>query len=575
MIIGIDLGTTNSAAAYMTPTGPQLIPNALGEVLTPSVVGLDPDGVLVVGQAAKELRVTQPQRCASVFKRYMGSDWTVQLAEQTFTPEKLSSLILQSLKQDAEAFFKEPVREAVITVPAYFNEHQRKATLQAGQIAGLEVRRIINEPTAAAIAYGFHEAQQEKILLVFDLGGGTFDVSIVELFEGTVEVRSSSGDSFLGGEDFTATLAARILESRGYVFERAEVEQPLLVARLLRQCELAKCRLSSQPETKVRMPTDKGELPDGAPEIVVTRAQFEGWTNHILGRVDLPLRRALSDAGLKPADLNEVLLVGGATRMPAVVQRLVERFGKEPQHRLNPDEVVALGAAVQAGLIARDQSVDELVVTDIAPFTLGTEICKEFGVEFRPGYFMPIIHRNTTIPVSRVKQVCTLHPNQTRIEIQVYQGENRRVEQNLLLGKFTVDGIPRGPAGQAIEVRFTYDLNGILEVEATIVDTGRKVSHLITRHARGLSAEQVARAVQDMQALKVHPREEARNRFLLRRAERLYQELPLFEQQALDQLLDCFEEALETNAKEDLEQSRAALESFLELHDNAADEDHE
>jgi molecular chaperone HscC len=572
-IIGIDLGTTNSVAAYMTPEGPRLIPNALGEVLTPSVVGIDPEGALLVGSTARELRVTHPGRCASKFKRYMGSEWSVELAGQPFTPEKLSSLVLRSLKQDAEAHLQEPVEQAVITVPAYFNEHQRKATIHAGEIAGLRVRRIVNEPTAAAIAYGFHEAKAEKVLLVFDLGGGTLDVSIVEMFEGTVEVRSSSGDTFLGGEDFTTTLAARLLEGRGYVYERAEAESPLLVARLILQCETAKCRLAGQGQATVRIPNLRGEIPEDAPAIAVTREQFEGWTNHILARIDMPIRRALGDAGLKPEGIDEVILVGGATRMPAVPRRLVERFGKEPHHRLNPDEVVALGAAVQAGLITCDEALNDFVVTDIAPFTLGTEICKEFGMEHRPGYFLPVIHRNTTIPVSRVKRLVTLVPNQTRIDLSVYQGENRRVEQNLLLGKFTIDGIPRGPAGRPIDVRFTYDLNGVLEVEATIVETGKKVTHLITQHARGMTAGQIARAVAEMQALKTTPRDEARNRFLLRRAERIYQELPAPEQAILGQLLDGFEGALELGDQEAIARHQEALDEFLNGHDFGSEEE--
>ncbi len=466
----------------------------------------------------------------------------------------------------------EPVTEAVITVPAYFHEHQRKATIHAGQIAGLKVERIINEPTAAAIAYGFHELKEEKILLVFDLGGGTFDVSIVELFEGTVEVRASSGDTFLGGEDFTAAMAARVLESHGYVFERAELEHPLLVSRLIQQCEVAKCRLSAQPEAAVRVPDIDGDFPPGAAETVVRREQFQTWTKHILERVDLPIRRALGDAGLKVEDVNEVLLVGGATRMPAVVQRLVARFGKEPQHRLNPDEVVALGAAVQAGLIARNEAVNDMVVTDVAPFTLGVEISRELGTERRTGYFLPIIHRNTTIPVSRVKRVSTVMPNQTQVDVKVFQGENRRVENNLPLGSFTVQGIPRGPAGQEVDVRFTYDLNGVLEVEATIVETQKKVSHLITKHARGLSFEQIAKAVEEMQAIKRSPREETANRYLLRRAERIYKELPIQEQTELGRLLDGFEAALEMGEKEVIARFFEAVKEFLDLREAPEDE---
>src|SRR5262245_677253 len=257
-IIGIDLGTTNSAAAYLADDRPRLIPNALGATLTPSVVGLDEGGQLLVGAAAKELQVVHPERCASLFKRHMGSDWTATLGGREFTPEELSSLVLASLKADAEAFFGEPVKRAVITAPAYFNDRQRKATIAAGRIAGLEVERIFNEPTAAALAYGFHEADEDKTLLVFDLGGGTFDVSVVEQFEGTLEVRSSAGESFLGGEDFTRSLAARILETQGYTFERSELIAPLMVSRLIQQCEVAKCRLSRDDVVPVRLPAKDG-----------------------------------------------------------------------------------------------------------------------------------------------------------------------------------------------------------------------------------------------------------------------------------------------------------------------------
>ncbi len=257
-LIGIDLGTTHSVAAYLAEDGPRIIPNALGKALTPSVVGIDMDGNLLVGQAAKELQVLHPDRCAALFKRYMGTDWTAELAGQKRTPEELSSLVLRALKQDAEAYFGHPVDRAVVTVPAYFNDQQRKATLAAGRIAGLQVERIFNEPTAAAVAYGFHEAKEDKVLLVFDLGGGTFDVSVVELFDGVLEVKASSGETFLGGEDFTRTLAARVLEQHGFPFERTELEAPRLVSRVLQQCEAAKCRLSAQESPTVRLPHRPG-----------------------------------------------------------------------------------------------------------------------------------------------------------------------------------------------------------------------------------------------------------------------------------------------------------------------------
>jgi molecular chaperone HscC len=570
-IIGIDLGTTNSVAAYLADDGPRLIPNALGETLTPSVVGIDPDGKLLVGRAARELQVTHPERCAALFKRQMGGDWKVTLAGRTYTPEELSSLVLRTLREDAEAHFGHPVPRAVITVPAYFNDRQRKATINAGRIAGFQVERIFNEPTAAALAYGFHEAREDKVLLIFDLGGGTFDVSVVELFEGALEVRASSGESVLGGEDFTRAMAARILEQQGMAFERAEMTDPALVARLVQQCERAKCKLSRQETASVRIPGAKGALADNGPEVTVTRAQFQGWTEHILGRVELPIRRVLGDANLKRQDVSEIILVGGATRMPAVVDWATSYFGKSPQRRLNPDEVVGLGAAVQAALVAREEAVKELVVTDVAPFTLGVEVTKKLGDEHRDGYFLPVIHRNTTIPISRVKRLSTLVPNQTALIVKIYQGESRRVEGNLLLGEFEVSGIPRGPAGQDVDIRFTYDLNGVLEVEATVVATRQKFSHIVARHAKGLSAAQVRQAVLEMGQLKTHPREETSNRFLLRRAERVYQELPREARDMLSELLDGFEAALGLGEVEAIARHREALERFLERFEHGDD----
>lgn len=566
-IIGIDLGTTFSAMAYMSNNEARLIPNALGDVLTPSVVGVETDGRFVVGRAAKELQVTQPDRCVSVFKRHMGTDWKIELGGHTLTPEKLSSLVLKSLKEDAEAHLGESIDSAVITVPAYFNEHQRKATIRAGEIAGLKVQRILNEPTAAAIAYGWHSADEERIIVVLDLGGGTFDVSVVEQFDGTLEVRASSGETFLGGEDFTNTLAARVLEQHGMNFEQTELRRPKLISRLRQECEQAKRRLSRQDEVTIRVPDDEGGLSETSPVSTVTREQFTRWTDYILNRIEMPIRRALGDAKVKLGDIDELILVGGATRMPSVVERAAELFGRQPTCRLNPDEVVALGAAVQAGLFARDASVEDLVVTDVSPFTLGIDICRELGGERQDGYFLPIISRNTPIPTSRVERVGTTRANQTTINVKIYQGEGRKIADNLFLGEFDVPGIPRGPAGQEVDVRFTYDLNGVLEVEATIVATKKRVSHVITYHAKGLTAAAVERAIAEMAALKTHPREQSVNRFMIRRAERLYQELPLAERRFLDALITGFEEALELRDAAAIEANRAALEQFLNQFD--------
>ncbi len=408
--------------------------------------------------------------------------------------------------------------------------------MKAGQIAGFQVERILNEPTAAAIAYGLHDTNAEQLTAVIDLGGGTFDVSIVELFEGAIEVRASCGECFLGGEDFTDALAARILEAHGHVFERAEWERPLLVSRLRQLCEVAKRTLSHQHEAQLPIPNDAGEISPTAPKFRVTRSELEEWTAHILQRIEMPIRRALGDAGLKRQDIDEVILVGGATRMPMLMNRITQLFGRAPRCSMNPDEVVALGAGVQAGLIGRSAALDDLVVTDVAPFTLGIEIAKEFGADHRPGYFLPIINRNTTIPVSRVNRVGTIEANQTEVRVQIFQGESRLVANNLLLGEFTVDGIPMGPPGQEIDIRFTYDLNGVLEVEATVVETQRKLSHIVARYAQGLTEKQIAQAVEAMQDLKTHPREEAGNRLLLRRADRIYQELPFMDRRLLGAL---------------------------------------
>ncbi len=576
MIIGIDLGTTNSLAAHLTDDGARLIPNALGESLTPSVVGIDLDGTVLVGRSAREFQVLHPDRCAATFKRHMGSDWTTELADQKLGAVELSSLVLRSLKADAEAHLKQQVTEAVITVPAYFNELQRQATMRAGKLAGLDVKRILNEPTAAAIAYGVHEAEEEKVIVIYDLGGGTFDVSVVERFEGTLEIRASAGEIFLGGEDFTSTLAARVLEKRGMVFERTEIEQPLLVSRLRRECEIAKRQLSRGADAVVRIPTKNGDLPENGPSEKILREDFEKWTDHILSRTDGPLRRALGDARLKREDVDEVILVGGATRMRAVRERVARQFAKEPKCSLNPDEVVALGAAVQAGLISRDASLEDLVVTDVAPFTLGIATSHEFGGQRREGYFMPIINRNTTIPVSRLDRLGTVVPNQTEMRIKLYQGESRKVDGNLFLGEFIVSGIPRGPAGQEVDIRFTYDLNGVLEVEATIVETKKKFSYVMTRYAKAMSETEIARAVRDMQALKLHPRDETTNRFVLRWAERVYRELPLDERRLLEQLILGFEEALELQDEVATASNRDVLERFLQqFGDGYENRDHQ
>lgn len=550
MIVGIDLGTTNSLCAVFRDGVPQLIPNAHGQYLTPSVVGILDDGQLLVGSAARELQITQPQRCASRFKRYMGTDRQLQVADRRFSAIELSSLVLKSLKDDAQQHLGQTITEAVITVPAYFNDHQRKATKLAGEMAGLVVRRIINEPTAAALTYGFHDREAEKHLLVIDLGGGTFDVTLMEIFAGTLEIVSTSGESFLGGEDFTDRLAAAILRKQNVQLETAELKYPLRVARLRQQCELAKQKLHEGEQGEVRVPDNDGELHEKSPKVRIDRATFATVVRPLLDRLAKPIEKALRDGECPPEELDEVILVGGATRMRAFVDYVTDRLEHEPLSRFNPDEVVALGAAVQAALIEDDKAVDDIVMTDVCPFTLGVEVVKQFGSRMQDGYFTPVINRNTTIPVSREELFSTICENQSEVEIHVYQGESRKVKDNLLLGKLSVTGIPPGPAGTPVAVRFTYDLNGILEVEAFIEGTGKRFRTVLTQHASGMSPDEIEKAVRQLQSLKFYPRDDVANKELLLFCERVIKEINPHQRQQLEEAVDALEHAMQLGERE-------------------------
>lgn len=550
MIVGIDLGTTNSLCAVFKDGQPQLIPNVHGEVLTPSVVGVLDDGQILVGAAARELRVTRPQQCAACFKRLMGSDRTLNLGRRAFTAPELSSLVLKSLQEDARQYLGGPVDEAVITVPAYFNDHQRKATKLAGELAGWRVRRIINEPTAAALTYGFHDRRAEKYLLVIDLGGGTFDVTLMEIFEGTLEIIATAGESLLGGEDFTDRLVAAALKHCGLHLEVAELKQPLRVARLRQECEIAKRALFQRPDARVRLPNEQGQFEDKLPTFKITAESFAALTQALVQRLAAPIGKALRDGGRAPEDISEVLLVGGATRMAVVRDFVGNYFHTEPQMRFNPDEVVALGAAVQAGLIVDDRAVDDMVMTDVCPFTLGVEVVKEFGRQRVDGYFTPVLHRNTTIPVSREEVFSTIHENQAEVVIRVFQGESRKVKDNLELGELRVVGIPPGPAGTPIHIRFTYDLNGILEVEAYVPDSGKKFATVLTQNARTLDPQQVEAAIKRLQELKFYPRDDLNNRRLVLFSERIVAEINPLERERLEEAIDQFERAMSAGDRE-------------------------
>ncbi|MCP5324835.1 MAG: molecular chaperone HscC [Oceanospirillaceae bacterium] len=562
MIIGIDLGTTNSLVAVWRDGKSELIPNALGSFLTPSVVGLDDDGRIIVGQAAKDRLFTHPQLTVAVFKRLMGSQASIKLGQLELKPQELSSFVLRQLKEDVEAFTGQAVTEAVITVPAYFSDAQRKMTQLAGRLAGLQVERLLNEPTAAALAYGVHE-QQESQFLVFDLGGGTFDVSVLEMFEGVMEVRASAGDNRLGGEDFTALVAGDLigqLQAQGLSEEQLRGQY---LPNIMAEAERCKNALSSSQQYNSQLSLD-GQ----AYALHYSRETFEKNSQPLLQRLQTPVRQALKDCAIAPAALDRVLLVGGATRMPMIGKMVAQMFGKLPSRELNPDQVVALGAAVQAALKARDKSVEEVVLTDVCPYTLGIEVMNEPEPgRFVAGIFSPIIERNATIPLSKKDIFYTTRDEQKIIRVKVFQGEARLTQHNIFLGDLDID-VPANKAGQeAIEVRFSYDINGLLEVEVKVLSTRQVKSVVINQQHLHLSETDIQASLQKLAALKMHPRENAQNIAFLARANRLYEQHLGPQRQAIGELLDYFSSVLDGDDMQRIDETRAQLERQLATYE--------
>ena len=560
MIIGIDLGTTNSLVAIWRDGKASIIPNALGEHLTPSCVSIDDDGTVLVGRAARERLQTHPQLTAAVFKRYMGSEKKITLGTQQFRPEELSSMVLRALKEDAEAFLGHKVEEAIITVPAYFSDAQRKATRIAGQLAGLRVERLLNEPTAAALAYGIRDKEQESKFLVFDLGGGTFDVSILELFEGVMEVRASAGDNFLGGEDFVTVLVDAFLDGSGLRDAAgSRLFDPRQQQLLRDEAERVKRLLSEQPS--VRMAT---RYEDKEYSWEISEDRLAQLCEPLLARLRLPVERALRDATIRAAELNEVVLAGGATRMP-LVRKLVSRmFGRFPAIHLDPDEAVALGAAVQAGLKMRDAALDEVVMTDVAPYSLGISISRQVGAnQYEGGHYLPIIERNSVVPVSRTENITTIYDNQKEINVAIFQGESRLVADNVFLGKISFP-IPAKKAGEiGIDVRFTYDVSGVLEAEVTVLATQERHKMIISDNAGVMTPEQIEQRFLELADLKIHPREQMENRTLVTRADRLYEQSLGDVRQYLAAHTANFQATLETQDPNTIRKARQALDEVL------------
>jgi molecular chaperone DnaK len=557
-VIGIDLGTTNSCVAVLEGGKPVVIPNAEGGRTTPSIVGFGKSGDRLAGQLAKRQSVTNAENTVFSIKRFIGRRWQeteeersrvpyacirgrddtvdVQIRDRTHTPQEISAMILQKLKQDAEGYLGEAINQAVITVPAYFSDAQRQATKDAGTIAGLEVLRIINEPTAAALSYGIDKQSQDQTVLVFDLGGGTFDVSILQLGDGVFEVKSTAGNNHLGGDNFDECILRWLLES----FQSRETidlsQDKMALQRLREAAEKAKVELSSTISTTINLPfITADETGPKHLETELTRAQFEELVGHLVSSTVEPMNQALKDANMSVGEIDRVLLVGGSTRIPAV-QEAIRKFcsGKTPDKSVNPDESVALGAAIQAGILSKEESVKDLLLLDVTPLSM--------GIETLGGVFTKIIERNTTLPTSRSQSFSTASDGQTVVEIQVLQGERAMAKDNQCLAQFELTGIPPAPRGvPQIEVTFDLDANGILNVSAQDKGTGRQQSIKITNRG-GLSSVEVERMRQEAQ--------------IYAQVDRMQRELAELRNQA-DTLLYSYESTLRDNAallSEDLKQ---------------------
>ncbi len=556
MIVGIDLGTTHSLIGAYTEQGSKLFPNALGDLLTPSVVSVDGDTVLV-GQAARDRLISHPERTVASFKRWMGSSRETRLGDRSFRPEELSALVLRSLLADAEAALGEKITEAVISVPAYFSDAQRKATRSAGELAGVRVERLINEPTAAALAYGLQNREQESRFLVFDLGGGTFDVSILESFDSVFEVHASAGDNFLGGEDFLDAMVEAFLQDHSL---RKQAISASEYGQLRRRLEVLKRELAGSAAAPLQI-----TIGDNSYTWNVDEERFSRLCEPLVQRMRAPIERAMRDAKLQPAQLDEIVLVGGASRMPLVARLVSRMFGRLPLRHVNPDQAIALGASVAAGLKSRNAKLDEIILTDVCPYTLGTQIGRrDPNGQVHDGYFHPIILRNSTVPISREDVFYPMHEQQQQLTIDIFQGENPLVANNIKLGEITLDLDKRRSHNEnGVTVRFTYDINGLLQVEVTEHATQRRHELLLEQNPGLLTPEEIRARLAALAELKVHPRNQQENIAVLARAERLYEEF-LHERSQLQDWIMRFRAILDTQDVAQIAHHRSQLAEALD-----------
>lgn len=537
-ILGIDLGTTNSACAVWRDGEITMIPNRLGDLLTPSVVHISGKDISV-GKIANEKRITEPFNTGSLFKRHIGSGHRLRLDLKQYTATELSGFILRSLKEDAENYLQEKIEEAVVSVPAYFNAVQRKATIQAAAMTGLRVERLINEPTAAAIAYGVHEKPEHTQFIVLDLGGGTFDVSIMEYFDGVLEVHATAGDNFLGGEDFLDLLVDYYLQKSN--IKKENLERPELN---ILSTHMEQVKRQFNTSSIVDVPP---LLEQNSQSIILNYQEFEEISQPLLRRLQRPIETSLRDSDIPISDLDELLLVGGATRMKSVRSAVTKLFRRMPSSNLDPDLVVAMGAAIQAGLKMRDSALSDVVLTDVCPYTLGTSVLNPNSKNRNLGdLFSPIIERNTIVPVSRSRQYWTAVDNQKHIYIDILQGESRLSKDNISLGHLTIK-VPKNLAGkEVVDVRFSYDINGLLDVDIKALSTDETISKTIVNSPDELSKKEIEISQKKLSALKFHPRDTEVNREVIARGESLYQLCLGDEREEIARLLSGFDVALDT-----------------------------
>lgn len=555
-IIGIDLGTTNSLASVWRNGRCELIPNSFGEFLTPSVVGFDDEGNVIIGKIAKQRLVSHPDLTAASFKCFMGTKQEISLGKKVFTPPELSSFILRQLKEDAELYLGESVEEAVISVPAYFDDNGRSATKLAGELAGLKVERIVNEPSAAALAYK-QGTDNEDMFLIFDFGGGTLDISIVDIFDSVIEIIAVAGDNHLGGDDFNRAIAEYFCKENHLNYSALPSEVKAIV---LKQAELCKIALSTQPEAAMVL-----NYNDHVYTLALDNQKLLTVTADLFERIEKPIVKALHDASVSANEISEVILIGGSSHMLLVQKYLENLFDTQINVTISPDTAVALGVGIASGIKARNEEIKDMVLTDICPFSLGISTTNKD--DFSAPFFTPIIERNTTLPASIVKRFYTSHDDQRTISIGIAQGEKMYFNQNLFLDEIELSVTPAPEGERSVDVRFSYDINGILQVDVTNNETGKIISKTIVNNNR-LSENEVKSKLEQLEKLKIHPRDLDKNKLLIARAESLYEESIGDLREIIRLQLERFNNALSIQDTRKIRKTTESFSRFLDSIEN-------